>query len=52
MNRIASKAVPFEAGQSHMELRGFLPPPLSPPHKGEGDAGITFRAKIIEVFAI
>ena len=32
--------------------RGLLPPPLSPPHKGEGDAGIAFRAKNVEVCAI
>jgi hypothetical protein len=32
--------------------RGFVPPPLSPPHKGEGDAVIAFRDEIIEICAM
>jgi hypothetical protein len=40
------------SGQSHLQSRSFVPPPLTPPHKGEGDADTVFRAEIVEVCAM
>jgi hypothetical protein len=49
---------PSPQGQGYRiwNLRGFAPPPLSPPHKwakgGNGDAGTAFPAKIVEIYAM
>ena len=34
------------------ESRGRIPPPLTPPHKGEGNAVVVLWRKIVEAFSV